>query len=214
MPRVCRRPVCRGRLRRRSQKTSLTIAEGGEDCGSGQHSMRSPSFGFGRLQQHFQCCAHSREPARRCGRYRPVTHFPISMRLVTGALRRRGARGPTGFSSVPPPGPAIPVTAIEILAPELPRAPCAISSATSGARRRRSAFSCRIGDADHLALCLVRIGDEAAVDDGRRAGNLRQGAGNQPAGAGFGRGQQLLMFAVKSDDLARRPFDIRGEDDS
>ena len=45
-------------------------------------------------------------------------------------------------------------------------------------RRRRHA--------QHLLLGLVRIGDEAAIDHVRRAGDFGQRAGHQPAGAGFG----------------------------
>jgi len=38
---------------------------------------------------------------------------------------------PTGVSSVPPEGPAIPETAIEISAPDIARAPAAIASTAS-----------------------------------------------------------------------------------
>ena len=40
--------------------------------------------------------------------------------------------------------------------------------------------------AQHLALGLVGVGDEGAVDDVRRAGDRRQGRGDQAAGAGLG----------------------------
>ena len=39
---------------------------------------------------------------------------------------------PTGFSSVPPPGPAIPVIPIPTCAPKRSRAPSASAAATSG----------------------------------------------------------------------------------
>ena len=45
-------------------------------------------------------------------------------------------------------------------------------------------------DPEHLDLGGVRIGDEAAVEHGGRAGDGGQNAGDQTAGAGFGGGDR------------------------
>ena len=50
-------------------------------------------------------------------------------------------------------------------------------------------FERRGGNAEHLHLGLVRIGDEAAVDDVGGAGDVGQRGGDHAAGAGFGGGE-------------------------
>ena len=97
--------------------------------------------------------------------------------------------GRPAFPAEPPPGPAMPVTESAMPARECASAPAAISSAVS-----RDTAPMRIerrsSDAEHLHLGLVGIGDEAAVDDIGRAGNVGERRRDHAAGAGFGGGEQ------------------------
>ena len=66
---------------------------------------------------------------------------------------------PTGFSSVPPPGPATPVTDTATSAPSRSRAPRAIAAAVSA---ETAPCSCEhlLGDAELRRLDVVRVGDD------------------------------------------------------
>ena len=58
-------------------------------------------------------------------------------------------------------------------------------------------------DAQHLHLGRVRIGDKAPVESVGRSRNLCQGAGNQAAGAAFGRRDHDAPGAGGVKDLRR-----------
>ena len=87
---------------------------------------------------------------------------------------------------VPPPGPATPVTDTARSAPERARAPAAMARAT-GSLTAPWPSRASHEHAQHLALGLVGIGDEGALDDVGRARDRRQGGGDQAAGAGLWR---------------------------
>ena len=73
---------------------------------------------------------------------------------------------PTGLSSVPPPGPAIPVIATAVSAPKRLIAPSAIASATGS--DTAPCVGDQVGfDAEQFGLRLVRVGDHTAGDVGR-----------------------------------------------
>ena len=91
---------------------------------------------------------------------------------------------PTGFSAVPPPGPATPVMLTATLRPGMrERAP------RHRDRRRLADRAVRFErggrHVEQFPLGLVRIGHEAALENGGGAGNFRQQAGDEAAGAGF-----------------------------
>ena len=85
---------------------------------------------------------------------------------------------PTGFSAVPPPGPATPVTAIPTSAPSR-----AAHAGRHRARRprptRRRAGEQLLGHAELRDLHLVRVRDDAA-DERRRSSRARRSAGPRP----------------------------------
>ena len=116
---------------------------------------------------------------------------------------------PTGFTDVPPPGPATPVTETAMSARE-----CSKRAFGHRARHlsahRAILLDQRRGHAEHLGLRLVRIGDEAALEDVGRAGHLRQDRGDQPARAGFRRRELQSARAAGGEEL-RRFFDERVE---
>ncbi len=102
---------------------------------------------------------------------------------------------PTGFSVVPPPGPAIPVIATAVSAPKRCSAPAAIASATGSDTAPCCLDQCRV-DAEQLRFRLVGVGHHAARHIVRRTGPVGQPRRQQPCGAGFRRrypaaGQQL-----------------------
>ena len=93
---------------------------------------------------------------------------------------------PTGFSGVPPPGPATPVIPTPTSAPNRARAPSARATATSGLTAPCSASD--LGrDVEQLLLGRVRVGGHPAQHPGRRPGPLGQPGGQQTAGAGLRR---------------------------
>src|SRR5215472_6468764 len=57
-------------------------------------------------------------------------------------------------------------------------------------------------DAEHRALGVVGIGDKAAVDHVGRARDIRQCAGDEPAGAGFRRGNRQPAAAAQIEQRA------------
>ena len=95
---------------------------------------------------------------------------------------------PTGLPGVAPPGPAMPVIDDrEIDAGFFQRADRHrgrgfLADRAEGRKRRGL-------DAEHRALGVVGIGDEAAVDHVGGAGNIGERAGDQAAGAGLRRWQ-------------------------
>ena len=117
---------------------------------------------------------------------------------------------PTGFSGVPPPGPAIPVSATPTSAPSRSRTPSAIACATSADTAPCSSSSTRghleLGDLD-----VVRVRDDPTQEDVARPWNRRQELGDEPARARLGRRQgQTARPAFVQDDLGDRPL-VLGE---
>ena len=101
---------------------------------------------------------------------------------------RRTCTRPTGFSAVPPSGPAMPVTASASSARCAVAAPRRPSPRPSASRHRAMRRRCSAGGhAEHLDLGLVGIGDEAAVEHRGGPGNVGQRRGDHAARAGFGR---------------------------
>src|SRR5690606_19211531 len=60
------------------------------------------------------------------------------------------------------------------------------------------------GNADHLYLGLVGIGDEAAVDHRRRSGDVGEQRDDHAAGAGFGRRHQYLAMRAGLQEAVRQ----------
>ena len=89
---------------------------------------------------------------------------------------------PTGFASLPPPGPAMPVTETAASAPSRSTAPRAIASATGSLTAPCSATSAG-STPSTPGLELVGVGDDAAHVDVRAARDLRQPRPDQAAGA-------------------------------
>ena len=118
---------------------------------------------------------------------------------------------PTGFSSVPPPGPAIPVIATAVSAPKRASAPSAIAAATSGETAPWRSISSAI-DAQQLGLGLVRVGDHPARDVGRGPGPLGQARRQQPGGARLGDRDAGGLRAARPP--GRRPSSRRSENSS
>ena len=93
---------------------------------------------------------------------------------------------PTGFSGVPPDGPAIPVTEIERSTPSRTRVPSAIARATSSLTAPCRAISSG-AHVQEPGLELVGVADHAPDEDLRAARDLGEPAPDQPAGAGLSR---------------------------
>ena len=95
---------------------------------------------------------------------------------------------PTGFSGVPPPGPATPVIATPMSA--------ATGAGMFGERARDRLAHCAVRDEitfrdlEHLAFHLVRVRDHSAEYDIARAGDRREARAEQSAGAALGNGQR------------------------
>ena len=127
-----------------------------------------------------------RRAARRRGRDRRSGAPPPPSRCRVAQAKWTS---PTGFSALPPPGPATPVMLTAMSAREARRAPSRHLArrrlADRAVRRQR-----RRGDAEQFLLGFVGVGDETALDHVRRAGDLRQQRRDEPAGAGFG-GREL-----------------------
>ena len=78
---------------------------------------------------------------------------------------------PTGFASLPPPGPEMPVVATARSAPKRARAPSAIARAT-GSDTAPCSREQRLGHAEQRALRGVGVGHDAAQEVVRRAGHV------------------------------------------
>ena len=103
---------------------------------------------------------------------------------------------PTGFSGVPPPGPAIPVTETATSTPSRSRAPFAIAAATSAETAPCSARSS--GETpSSSSLMLVVVGDDAAPDDVARARDRGEAAGDEPSRARLGRAEREALLAAE-----------------
>ncbi len=101
---------------------------------------------------------------------------------------------PTGLSSVPPLGPAIPVIDTAISAPATRSAPSAIAAAVS-ALTAPCARQNLLAHAEHRLLGAVRVNDGVEQQVVRGPGHSSEHLTNPPAGAGFGHGQRLALIA-------------------
>ena len=100
---------------------------------------------------------------------------------------------PTGFSGVPPPGPAIPVTPTPSVAPVRLRMPSASASATSELTAPFASISSG-GTPDEARLQFVAVADDAAEEIGRAARHVREPLGEHAARAAFGDGDRGAIF--------------------
>ena len=101
---------------------------------------------------------------------------------------------PTGFSGVPPPGPATPVTDTPTSAPSASRTPCAMAAGRLGGNRPVTAQDL-VGDSEQLPLDAVFVGDDPAGEDFARAGNGREPCGDEPTRAALGCGDRQPLLA-------------------
>ena len=144
-----------------------------------------------------------------CGR-------PAADRLaVAGELEARARRrrpgpstarktSPTGFSGVPPSGPAMPVTATATSAPSAARAPAAIAAAVS-ADTAPCSRSTSARHAELPLLDLVRVRDHAADEDVARARDVGQPRADEPARARLGRRERQARVAAERRARSPRP---------
>ena len=143
--------------------------------------------------------ARSRTSARPPGR---LTERVSALAAV--AARRSATPGPTGFSSLPPPGPATPVTPTPTSAPRRARAPSASARATSAETAPcaldQLSRHARLGD-----LHLVRVRDDPAVEVLRGAGRLGQPRRQQAARARLGGGDRARGVRVALRRAAAPP---------
>ena len=100
---------------------------------------------------------------------------------------------PTGFSGVPPPGPAMPVTASAKSEPNFSRAPRAISRRHRLAHRAVLRQSFR-AHTEEFFLRRIRIAHHAARKNCRRARHVRHPLRDAAARAGFRQRQGFLLF--------------------
>ena len=109
---------------------------------------------------------------------------------------------PTGFSFVPPPGPAMPVTAMAKSAPSLPARAFGHFARHRFAHRavRRQRFG---ANAEKFLLRFVAVSHEPAQKNRRRARHIRHAMRDAAAGAGFGQRQSLSSVRSKA---GRRPL--------
>ena len=105
---------------------------------------------------------------------------------------------PTGFSGVPPPGPAMPVTLTAKSAPEASRAPWAISRAVSPETAPMLGKRL-LHDAEVAPLGLVGVGDEAFPKDFGRVRHGGEALGDEAAGAGLGGRERLAEQGKQMD---------------
>ena len=111
-----------------------------------------------------------------------------------------------GLSSVPPPGPAIPVTDTATSAPRRSRAPAAIAAAVSAdtAPCRASVSS---GHAELAGLDVVGVGHDRAGEDVARARDRGQPRGDHAARARLcGREPEPALPAEVEDELLDAPL--------
>lgn len=81
--------------------------------------------------------------------------------------------------------------------------------ADSRLAHRAVALDRRRRHAEDLPFGGVGIGDEAAVDDGGGAGDVREGGGDATPGTGLGRGDHPAARPCGPDDIARQDLDVR-----
>ena len=116
---------------------------------------------------------------------------------------------PTGFSGVPPPGPAIPVTA------DSERRAGALANSVRERERhfgadRAFGFDQFRGHAHHAGFQFVAVADHAAEEIGRAAGNICEPLGDHPARAAFGGGDRGAIFGQDARDNFFQRFAVRG----
>ncbi len=104
------------------------------------------------------------------------------------------------FSGVPPPGPAMPVTATASCALELATAPSAMARATLSDTAPSVSISFA-GTPSMSDLARIGIDDEAALEHIRRAGDFGQQSADQSAGAAFGGGDAQAARARIGENL-------------
>ena len=149
-----------------------------------------------------------RRTARGSSRGRPGSR--ARARALLRAPPRAGTTSPTGFSAVPPPGPAIPVTETATSAPSRSRAPAAIAAAVS-AETAPCRSSISSGHAELARLHLVRVRDDGADEDVARARDRRQPRRHEPARARLGRRERQPALAAELEhELLDRPL-VLGE---
>ena len=109
---------------------------------------------------------------------------------------------PTGFSAVPPSGPAIPVTATARSAPLSCRAPPAICSAVDALT---APWACSVRRArPATAPSPIRIGHVTALEPLGATGYVRHALRDPAAGAGFGHDQPPMRALQRSACLHRK----------
>ena len=96
---------------------------------------------------------------------------------------------PTGFSGVPPPGPAMPLTEMPISAASALRTPHAISITVSLADRAVLSPACASARPTGDTLAVVGVGDHTAQVIVDEPGIVGQAVADQPARTRFGRCQ-------------------------
>ena len=150
-----------------------------------------------------------RRPSRESGSSRGRRAARSSRPAPSGASTWRWTR-PTGFSCVPPPGPATPVTAMPTSTPS--RRGLLRPSPPPPRRTRRRARDEHLGHAELGRLDVVRVGHDAAGEDVARARHVREPRGHEPARAGLrGREPVPALAAQREHDLRDRPLVLREE---
>ena len=133
----------------------------------------------------------SRSP-RRC----QVRHRGLGPAMATQTV-------PTGFSGVPPPGPATPVIPTPHVAPDTAATPAAISVAV---RSETAPCASRVSaDTDsRRTFAESVVGDHAAPEAVRRPGHRCEFPAQPAPGAAFGHCERLSGGAQSSEDRAHR----------
>ena len=148
---------------------------------------------------------------RRLRRPRPGCRDGLPGNIDSAGLDRLAASAtashtvPTGLSGLPPPGPAMPVTATARSTPSAPLAPSAIARATASLTAPSRREQRRV-HAEERALELVRVGDDPTDEDVGASGDLGEPPADQPAGArlrGGDRWSRRFARAASSTSAAR-----------
>ena len=148
--------------------------------------------------------APRRSPASGPCRGRPGARTP--RRARRSGVETWKYTSPTGFSSVPPSGPATPVTRDADVDGE-PLAHAAQPSPPRPPRTRRRASSISAaGTPSSVGLDLVRVRDDRAREHVARAGHVRQARGDEPAGARLRRRQAEAPCAGRARARSPRPI--------
>ena len=114
---------------------------------------------------------------------------------------------PTGLPSLPPSGPATPVTARPSSVPNRWLTPSAMAAAHSAETAPCSAISAA-GTAELHLLGLVRVADHPAREVVGRAGHHRDRVADQPTGRGLGHGHAPAGFAEGDTQGPRRGLQL------